>query len=79
MPYAIKYYRDPETVARYRDNGVAHKPVGWQMGRDRFPKALEAEKLCRHINNRHPTLLVQVVKTSLAPTVNKFVPMTRWL
>jgi hypothetical protein len=65
MSFAVKYFRNPETVEALRRAGI-NKPVGYVTGLDRFADRAEAEKLAAHLNslqpddNENPVLVVQV-------------------
>lgn len=64
MAYAIRYFRDPETVRLYEAHGVHNKPVGYVIGHARYNTQMRALKDADHINSLGPAVPVTVVRVS---------------
>jgi hypothetical protein len=61
MFYALRYFRDAAVVRWYEEHGITNKPVGYVVGKARYPSLMVAQKDADHINKLRPASPVTVV------------------
>lgn len=64
MMWAIQYFRDPDVVKQYQENGVHDRPVAFVTGTSRFVRECDAQKEANHINEFGPSVPVRVIRVS---------------